>query len=288
MNIKIAVLLASYNRKSKTIDCIKRIYEQQSLEGIEIDIYLTDDASTDGTFETIKNMYKEVNIFKGTGSLFWVGGMRNSWNQAIASKKEHDYYLLVNDDTNLYLDAINRLLSQSNSYFSNEKKHSIAIGSTEHPETGEISYGGRKLYNKYRPDHYIVFDKNKPMECDLGNANIMLVHKSIVDKIGMLSAQFTQGLADYDYTLRAKKNGFKVIVAPGTFGTCIDDHQKNWKSADTSLKERIQYLYSPKGLAYKEYVYYMKQHFISHVPEAVFKLWLKTLVPIVYDRFKRI
>jgi hypothetical protein len=46
-------------------------------------------------------------------------------------------------------------------------------------------------------------------------------------------------------------------------------------------------LYSVKGLSYKNHMYFMKRHFPKHVFEAKAKMWLKTLFPIVYDKFKK-
>ncbi|HSI77684.1 MAG TPA: glycosyltransferase [Lunatimonas sp.] len=287
MELKIAILIASYNRKIKTITCINQILNQDFCNDFRIEIFLTDDASNDGTFDSVKTLFPQVHLFMGTGSLFWAGGMRNSWRKAIEHELEFDYYLLINDDTFLYKDSILKLINQSKSFFNLNNKHAVVIGTTINPDTGKITYGGRKLYSKFRPSGYLINDSELCLECDLGEANIMLVHTSIVAQIGILSDSYTHGIADYDYSLTAKKNGFKVIVAPGIFGTCLDDHGKNWKSADTSLKERISFLYSPKGLAYKEYLLYIKKHFPFHIPEAIFKLWLKTLFPFVYDKLKQ-
>ncbi|MGA2408203.1 MAG: glycosyltransferase [Bacteroidales bacterium] len=282
--VRVAILIASYNRKEKTMACLNSIKAQEISDNIHIEIFLTDDESSDGTVDQIKNSFPEVNIYNGNGSLFWAGGMRNSWGNALIT--DPDYYLLLNDDTFLFCDALKKILSISINYYNEKSNQAIFIGSTKDIKTDIISYGGRKLYSRNRPKGYLIQSNTDWVECDLGEANIMLVPRIIVQQIGILSNKFTHGIADYDYTLRAKKKGFKVMVAPGILGTCSFDHGKGWKSADTKLADRIKYLYSPKGLAYKEYLYYIKKHFPLHLPEAIFKLWLKTLFPIVYDRFK--
>jgi GT2 family glycosyltransferase len=281
----IAVLLTCYNRKEKTLLCIKKVMEQEIPANYHLDIFLTDDASNDGTGSEVKKFFPNVNVYNGTGSLFWSGGMRNSWGNALIT--DPDYYLLLNDDTFLFRDAIKNILEHYINFYKEKSSQAIFIGSTKDIETGIISYGGRKLYSLNRPKGHLIQSNTHCVECDLGEANIMLVPRIIVQKIGILSDKFTHGIADYDYTLRAKKEGFKVIVTPGILGTCTSDHGNNWKAADTNLAERIKYLYSPKGLAYKEYLYYIRKHFPLHLPEAIFKLWLKTLFPFVYDRFKK-
>lgn len=280
--MKIAILLATFNRKDKTVTCLDRLYSQNIPQDISLSVFLTDDNSSDGTRNAVELKYPEVNIFIGSGNLFWAGGMRNSWTEAI--KSDPDYYLLLNDDTLLEANAIKKLLA----YFeiNGKSPNALVIGSTLDAANNEISYGGRKLYNQKKVQNHTAFSETEYVECDMANANIMLVPKEIVQKIGILSDKYTHSIADFDYTLTAKKAGFRAVVVPGILGSCVDDHGNNWKSSAVSLKERITYLKSPKGLAYKEYMHFIKTHFPSHVPEAFIKLWLKTLFPVVWDKFK--
>ncbi|UKT62402.1 glycosyltransferase family 2 protein [Pedobacter mucosus] len=280
--MKIAVLLACFNRKEKTLSCLESVYTQDLPKNVELTVYLTDDNSSDGTREAVAERYPKVKVFKGSGSLFWAGGMRNSWTNALAAPT--DYFFLLNDDTILEKNAISRLLDH---YKKPSSVSSIAVGSTFDSENQVISYGGIKLYNQKKVHYHSVYSEVETIECDMSNANIMLVPTEIVQKIGILSDKYTHSIADLDYTLRANKAGFKVALVPGILGSCADDHGNNWKSSNSSLRERINYLKSPKGLAYKEYLGFIKTHFPSHVPEAFVKLWLKTLFPVLWDKFKK-
>lgn len=277
--MRIAVLLTTFNRKEKTISCLKSLYSQQLPAGVTFEVFLTDDNSKDRTAEAVKEAFPEVHVFHGSGSLFWAGGMRNSWRHAL--QRQFDYYLLLNDDTVLQENAIHILLE------SNRKQAAVCVGTTLDKASGSLSYGGRKVSSGLQLKSYKVHSDTEFVECDLGNANIMLVPKAVVDKVGILSEAFTHGIADYDFTLKAKKGGFPVLVAPGILGYCVDDHGNNWKTTKTSLKERIQYLKSPKGLAYKEYLYYIKSHYPLHYPSAFCKLWMKTFFPFLWDSFKK-
>lgn len=282
--MKLAVLLATFNRKDKTICCLKALYAQQLPKGTLMDVYLTDDASSDGTPEAVIAKFPSVNLLKGNGQLYWAGGMRNTWNAALSGG--YDFYLLLNDDTLLESEAITELMA---CYF----KHldtmgpSICVGTTKDSETGKISYGGQRLYRPTKVQSYNIYSDVEYEECDMANANIMLVPQQVVQAIGTLSERYTHSIADFDYSIRAKKAGYKSIVVPGILGLCTDDHGKNWKSSDSTLSERIQYLKSPKGLSYTEYMYFIKTHFPSHRVAAFFKLWMKTLFPLVWDKFKK-
>jgi len=279
--MKIAVLLTTFNRKEKTISCLKSLKAQQLPEGVRLEVFLTDDASADGTAEAVKCIWPEAHVYHGSGSLYWAGGMRSTWREAM--KHHPDCYLLLNDDTVLNSNAVAVLVNNCKS----SDEPAICIGSTCDFHSGEISYGGWKLHGKGRWKSSRTYSEKQYLDCDFGNANIMLVPQAVVEKIGILSSHFTHSLADYDYTLKAKKAGIAVRVAPGFLGFCTDDHGKNWKPSGTSLKERIQYLKSPKGLAYEEYLRFMKDHFPLSYPAAFVKLWMKTFFPIVWDTLKK-
>ena len=87
--------------------------------------------------------------------------------------------------------------------------------------------------------------------------------------------------------LVANKNAIPVLIVPGICGKCENDHGRNWKSGNISFKERIAYLRSPKGLAFGEYIFFLKKHFPKTIPYYIIILWMKTLLPIVWDKFKK-
>src|SRR5690348_12096667 len=100
----IAVILTTFNRKKKTITCLENLGRQSLPDNITLDLYITDDASSDGTPEAILEHFPKAHLYHGSGSLYWAGGMRNSWRKALQSRP--DFYLLLNDDTVLYDNAI--------------------------------------------------------------------------------------------------------------------------------------------------------------------------------------
>jgi GT2 family glycosyltransferase len=285
MNQTIAVLLTCFNRHLKTIECLESLYKQDPKPDVNFDIYLVDDSSPDHTGQLIQERFPQVKVIFGNGSLFWVGGMRLAWEEAL--KSGYDGYLLINDDVLMTQTMFASLLETHKYSLEKYKQGGIYIGSTKDPDTDKLSYGGRTLLNKLTGKSVLKEpDPAKPVECDFAHANILLVMKNVVTKIGILNQNFTQRLADYDYTLKARKNGFPLLISSMYCGICKDDHGKNWLSSEYSLSDRISYLKNPKYLAYEEYLLFMKWHFPYYRPIAFTKLWMKTLFPSIWNKLK--
>mgnify|MGYP003998760659 FL=1 len=128
--------MTSYNRKAKTLQSISKLYLQNDINNINLEIFLVDDASKDGTSNFVKKKFPNVNIIKGNGKLYWGGGTSLAWEEAI-KKKNFDYYLWLNDDTYLKKNALNILLSAQNFL---KTDRFIVVGSTYASIKKERSY----------------------------------------------------------------------------------------------------------------------------------------------------
>lgn len=283
---KIAVLLTCHNRKKKTLRCLRSLSVASSESDIELNVFLVDDGCTDGTADAVKEEFPSVYIIKAGGDLFWAGGMRLAWKSAL-DFGNFDAFLLLNDDVSLFPGFLS-LFEECYKYSVDKYgEGGVYTASTIDKERNEISYGGRIVKkNNWRVLSEIVRPNGKPQEVDLVNANILWVDRSVVDKIGILSECFTHGIADFDYGLRAKKAYVPVLLASKLGGNCKNDHGKNYLKQNSTLRKRVSYLKSPTGLAYREYLHYIYRHFPLSLPYSFFMLWLKTLSPIIWEKFK--
>ncbi|WP_298653437.1 glycosyltransferase family 2 protein [uncultured Proteiniphilum sp.] len=282
----IAVLLTCHNRKNKTIACLASLYRAIIPPQYTVDTFLTDDGSTDGTDEAVKELFPQVKIIHGNGSLFWAGGMRLAWKTAI-KEKPYDVYLLINDDVILHQNFILNLLKADAHSLVETGRQGIYSGGTVDGITGQVTYGGALI----KQNHFILTTQklvptSYPQRCDFANANVLWISRCVVDKIGIFEERYTHGIADYDYSRQAVRNNIPVWLAPDVCGVCNHDHGKNWKSNDMPIKERIAWMKSPKGLAYSEYMYYIRKHFPFYLPYSLIMLWMKIFFPFIWNRFK--
>ena len=283
--IHIAVLITCFNRKLKTLQCIKNLYAQDCLDKVDLKIFIVDGGSSDGTPECISSTFPEIKVEVVEG-LYWAGGMRRAWANALA-EREYDFLWLVNDDTNLYQNSLSVLLKTHEFSLNKYKRAGIYTGCTKSPTTGELTYGAKKLRNKDRIKGDLLAPNGEFQECDLCNGNALLIPKEVYSSIGGLYEKSTHGIADWEYSLRAKKAGFPVLMAPVYLGECERDHGKGWLSSKSSLKQRLAYMNSPKGLSYKEFTAFVKLYFPKDYYPIKIKMWVKTLFPFVYDLLKR-
>ena len=233
--IRIAILIACHNRRENTIACLQSITTATLPINSDVNIYLVDDGSSDGTCQAVHQTFPQVKIIKGTGSLFWNRGMHLAWS--IASKADYDFYIWLNDDTELFKDA---LLSMILASFSTNEQ-AIICGTTVSPTNHcEITYGGH--------NEKILVPSGHLQQCLWFNGNCVLVPKSVFQCVGNLDFIYRHSLGDVDYGFRAAKKGVLSYVAPNLIGICAPHtHQPKWLSMEISVFERIKSLYSPLG-----------------------------------------
>lgn len=285
----VAALYTCHNRKEKTLNSLRSLFMARSKmpqNNFSVHVYLTDDGSTDGTSEAIKKEFPEVRLLQGSGQLFWAEGMRHSWKEAL--KGNYEAYLLLNDDVELYDNVFDQLLKTHEHCLEKFGFGGVYLGATEDRSIKKLTYSGSLIISRFLYKLKRLPPNGNYQECDLGNANIMMVSNNVVDKIGILSEGYSHGMADYDYTMTARSNSIPVLIAPEYCGHCVNDHRDLYEGfAEKSLEERKKVLYNPTGLALDSYIAYMKKFFPFRYPAVAFFAWLKLYFPKVYMRYFR-
>lgn len=290
----IAVAISCFNRKDKTLASLAALFNQEPVGSVSLMVYLVDDGSTDGTGDAVSQAYPQVKIIPGDGNLFWNGGMRLAFAEAL--KSDYDYYLWLNDDTILYPDALKTLLATREHLAAQGQVKAIVAGSTQDPETGELTYGGYVQFGGLYPPF-----KCRPVPpgetaklCDTMCGNVVLIPREVVQIIGNLDPALTHYAGDWDYGLRAKQQGGTVWVAPGYQGTCARN-QLPAPGTAPDLAEGLKKIDRPKGLAlqdvtlqpWEEWKLLMKRH--GGILWPIFWLlpYRKLLWAIIFDRQSR-
>jgi GT2 family glycosyltransferase len=260
--LRLAVLITCHNRRLKTLACLEALMHQQlGLPNVKIQVYLVDDGSTDSTGAAVQAAYPGIKVLLGDGNLFWNGGMRLAFAEAI--KSNYDYYLWLNDDTLLYPNALETLLTIGDRLARQGHRRAIIVGATQDPVTGELTYGGMEKTGRWHP---LKFRPVQPGEaekpCLTMNGNCVLISREVVQAVGNLDPAFTHSTGDMDYGLRNQQQAGSVWLAPGYLGTCEYNplRQGAWENPNLTVWERWEKINQPRGLPLKEWKTFSYRH----------------------------
>ncbi|MGF1603316.1 MAG: glycosyltransferase family 2 protein [Thermosynechococcaceae cyanobacterium] len=253
---QIAVLMTCHNRCETTLACLHILHQQDA----DFEVYLVDDGSRDGTAHAVQANYPAVNILQGHGSLFWVGGMRMAFQEALQS--DHSYYLWLNDDTLLEPGALKNLLETHQFLMSEGQSDSIIVGSIKDPITGKQTYGGRSRPKRWYSFKFEAVEPAQvPKACDTMQGNVVLIPHSVAEKVGNIDTAFIHTLGDLDYGLRARKLGCSIWVAPGFVASCPQNSvQGSWADLQLPVHQRLQKVFQIKGFPLKAWTIYLQRH----------------------------
>ncbi|SHF98722.1 Glycosyltransferase, GT2 family [Arenibacter palladensis] len=279
MKRTIAVLLTCHNRVQKTLECLEALFKSRLPQKLELNVFLVDDGSTDGTCNAVTKKFPVVNIIHGTGSLYWNQGMRLAWRTA-ASTSNYDFYLWLNDDTILDKNALSELLMTYEEAVAIDNKAVVVTGACRAIiNSTQFSYGGR--LNNDEP----VIPNGKLQECVFINGNAVLVPNIIFKEIGNLSNDYTHGIGDNDYGLQAINRGFSCYTTKAFIATCPPHvGPPGWCNPDNNINRRWQIFHSPLGLNIKEYKLFRKKFWGKKWIMFVAKAYVRMLFPKLYHK----
>jgi len=173
----------------------------------------------------------------------------------------YDFYLWLNDDTELFPDAIARLLSVYELKNKGFCDNNIIVGSTKSAISGCLTYGGYYQSFGITSKTVPIYSDQIILECNNMNGNCVLISSSVARIVGDLDDRYQHSLGDIDYALRAWRLGVKIWVAPGFVGICERNAViETYQDKDLSLKDRWSKVISPKGLPYLPWFYFTKNH----------------------------
>lgn len=276
--MNIAVVITAYNRREKTLNCLRNLYTNRHKD-ITFTVFLTDDASTDGTSEAVRAEFPDVIISLGTGNLYWSRGTNLSWKRAI----EHggfDGYLLLNDDTEMLPNYWDELINADNWCRKKFGIRGIYAGATISPDGSRMTYSASINTKKWRSLFKMLEPNGDYQLCETSCANIIFISDNVVSKIGIIHPKYLHGVGDYDYTMDAQKHGFPLILMPDYVGKCEYDHKSNRERLmKMNLIKRIRYIYSPTGLQLPHFYFFHRRFFPLYAPLIIISYWSKALFP---------
>lgn len=258
---KLTISIVNYNGGQYLLSCLSSL--EKVREEVELDVFVVDNASSDGSLESAKNKFPNVSYVSNKENL----GFGKAHN-LVLKKAKTPYLLTLNPDCEVMPETLEYLIDFM------EKNPDVGVCSPKVEKAdGSLDMASHRgfptplasfLYYFLKNDrvyHLTNRDMTKVHEVDSVVGAFMLIRKSVLDKVGYFDEDYFLYGEDIDLCFRIKKSGFKVMYVPevkaihvkGT-SSGIKEHSKLDSSANTQTKNlALNNFYSTMKLFYKKH-----------------------------------
>jgi GT2 family glycosyltransferase len=205
----LSIIIPSFNTKDLLQACLQSVFQQT--KGIDFEVIVVDNHSTDGSPEMVKKKFPQVILIKNKTNL----GFAQANNQGMKRAKG-EYFLLLNSDTKIKSNALKKLVSLA------KKKKDLGIAGsrllnlndTPQPSTGPFYTLPLTFISLFRGDHYLRQSPSQTKKVDWLMGACFLIKREVTKKVGYLDEKFFMYVEEMEYCYRAHKAGFGVYFFP--------------------------------------------------------------------------
>jgi GT2 family glycosyltransferase len=206
-NLSTSIVILNYNGGEDVIECLESV---RNIDYPSYEIIVVDNASTDNSVESIRKKFPEVKIIQNETNL----GFAEGNNVGIREANSH-YVMLLNDDAvvgkNILKDLTAAIEERKNIgmagptilYYNDPDRIWFAGGRVN--LFGYLSNWGKGLARGSCSSARLV---------DFLSGCSVLIKKEVIDKIGLLDAEYFLYFEDVDFCFRAKKAGYECLYVP--------------------------------------------------------------------------
>lgn len=200
----IFVLLPIHNRKNITerfIDCLTaQTYQDYHL-------LLIDDGSSDGTAEMVGAKVEHLTVIRGTGNWWWAGSLQQGyrWLRSIKTGSD-DVVLIMNDDTTFEKDFLAMgvgILSRHTNTLLGARAYSL--------QSKRLTDSG--VHVDWKRFSFRQAQNREEINC-LSTRGLFMYAHDFLRLGGFFPTLLPHYASDYEFTMRAYRNGMKLITDP--------------------------------------------------------------------------
>ena len=217
--IKVEIVIPVYNRRETTLQGLRSL-SRIDKTGLEVQIVIVDDNSTDGTSEAISQNFPEVIIIKGNGDLHYAAGTNRGISDALT--RNPNYIVTANDDAVFHDQFLQRLINTA------EKNPRSIVGGllllwSDPHIVFQVGFKWDTFSGGWQqPENVSVFDFPKTaFEVEGMAGNCVLFPVEAIRECGLMDEEkFPHGWGDIQYLVRMKKLGWRLLIEPKSFIWC--------------------------------------------------------------------
>ena len=242
MPLQLSVVIVNYNVKYFLLQALKAA--QKACIGLQTEIWVVDNASSDGSVEYLTKHFPDVRLIANTQNM----GFAKANNQALGLC-QGQYVLLLNPDTVVEEDSFHKCIAfmtqnpvagalgvkmiDGKGHFLPESKRALPTPKVAFYKMSGLSalFPSSKHFGLY---HLTYLDYQKTHEVDVLSGAFMLVRNAVMQQVGYLDETYFMYGEDIDLSYSIQRAGFKNFYFADT--TII--HYKG----ESTKKQTINYV----------------------------------------------
>ena len=210
---KISIVIVSYNVCQLLDECLQSV--GRALDGIEGEVYVVDNNSTDRTVETLQPKYPQVHFIANQNNV----GFARANNQAI-HQSDSEYVLLLNPDTVVFEPTLRGCLE-----FMDQHPEAGGAGVRMLTRDGNPAPESRravptpwvsmlKMLGFTRRYYMSHLPWDQPSQIEVVSGAFCLLRRKALDQVGLLDEDFFMYGEDIDLSFRLLKGGWQNWYLP--------------------------------------------------------------------------
>ena len=257
----LSIVIVNFNGGQLVANCLESIYQNPPTDSFEV--VLVDNASTDGSFERVREAYPQLVCISETENL----GLARAFNHGLNAASGR-FLLSLDNDTRILPGALQTLIEVlradpsigiAGSQLLNPD-NSLQRTFRRRPSAFNAIFGRRSLITRLWPGNplssrYLMdekLDETQPFDVDWLSTAALMISREALDRVGGLDEDFFVYWVDADWCARVKDGGFRIVAVPES--RII--HDENLKAKRRSRKSARMIRDFHRGA----YLYYRKNH----------------------------
>jgi GT2 family glycosyltransferase len=256
--MKLSIIIVNFETKRLLQDCLRSIYA--GANGTPFDIWVVDNNSRDNSVSMVKAQFPAVRVVENKEN---VGFSRA--NNTVITRSSSDYVLLLNPDTLIIGDAIERMVKFMNEHprvgiagckvLNRDGTLQLACRRSI-PTPGVAFYrlsGLSRLFPRSRTlgKYNLTYESPEEMrEVDAVSGAFLMIRRQVVQDIGLLDERFFMYGEELDWCLRARRAGWSIMYYPAAQIVHYKGESAKYNSRRAALEfHRAMYLFHKKHFA---------------------------------------